>query len=125
VRRGHPLTKGRITPARFAGGRHVQVSRTGVARGLLDERLENLGLGREVAAVVGGFAAAIALARETELIANVPERHTGNLRNGMCTFALPVALPEITVSMLWHPRMEADAAHRWLRDCVVDVCAVK
>jgi len=25
--------------------------------------------------------------------------------------------------MLWHPRMDADPAHRWLRDCVRQVCA--
>jgi hypothetical protein len=33
--------------------------------------------------IVGGFAAALALARASDLIASVPERHTGNLRAGM------------------------------------------
>jgi DNA-binding transcriptional LysR family regulator len=27
------------------------------------------------------------------------------------------------VSMLWHPRLDADPAHRWLRSRVRDVCA--
>jgi hypothetical protein len=31
-------------------------------------------------------------------------------------------MPDITVSLLWHPRMDADPAHRWLRLCVRDVC---
>jgi DNA-binding transcriptional LysR family regulator len=35
---------------------------------------------------------------------------------------LPVQLPAMTVFMLWHPRMEADPAHRWLRHCVRDIC---
>ena len=43
----------------------------------------------------------------------------------MVSFALPVATPEVTVSMLWHPRLEADPAHRWLRGIVRDVCAAK
>jgi len=77
----------------------------------------------EVAVVVAGFATALALARATDLVATVPERHTGNLRDGMHGFSLPVATPEFTVSMLWHPRMHADPAHRWLRGCVRDVCA--
>jgi len=34
-------------------------------------------------------------------------------------------MPEITVSLLWHPRMDADPAHRWLRRCVRDACAGK
>jgi len=27
------------------------------------------------------------------------------------------------VSMLWHPRLDADLAHRWLRGCLREVCA--
>jgi DNA-binding transcriptional LysR family regulator len=41
----------------------------------------------------------------------------------MYSFPLPIETPEITISMLWHPRMDADAAHRWLRGLVRDVCA--
>lgn len=37
------------------------------------------------------------------------------LREPAHTFALPVVTEPITVSMLWHPRLEHDAAHRWLR----------
>lgn len=122
VRAGHPLSKGRVTAARYAAGRHVHVARRNLDKGIIDEALEPLGLHREVAAIVTGFAAALALARQSDLIATVPARHTGNLRAGMFTFTLPVATPEVTVSMLWHPRMDADAAHRWLRECVVGVC---
>jgi len=39
------------------------------------------------------------------------------------TFPLPVATPEFTVSLLWYPRMNADSAHRWLRECLRDVCS--
>jgi len=122
VRQGHPLARGRITPARYAAGKHVLVSRRGLDRGPIDDALAPLGLERAVVAIVGGFAAALALARGSDLIASVPERHTGNLRAGMKSFALPVAVPEITVSLLWHPRLDADPAHRWLRACVRDVC---
>ncbi|MEW6706506.1 MAG: LysR family transcriptional regulator [Pseudomonadota bacterium] len=123
VRKDHPLCKGKVTAARYAAGRHVAVSRRSSDRGLIDEALAPLGLQRELAAVVGGFSAALALARATDLIATVPERHTRGLRDGMFSFALPMATPEITVSLLWHPRLDADAAHRWLRGCVRAVCA--
>lgn len=123
VRRGHPLSRGAITPQRYASGRHVGVSRRGAERGPLDEALQALGLKRDLATIVGGFATALALTRGTDLIATVPERHTGNLRAGLFSFPLPFAGPEITVSLLWHPRLDADSAHRWLRGCVRDVCA--
>ncbi len=122
VRIGHPLSQGEITPSRYASGMHVLVSRRGYHKGPMDEALEPFGLEREIVTIVGGFSAALALARASELIATVPERHTGNLRAGLYSFPLPVSPPEITVSMLWHPRMDADPAHRWLRGCVRDVC---
>jgi DNA-binding transcriptional LysR family regulator len=123
VRKGHALSRGKITPARYAAGRHILVSRRGLDRGPIDEALHPLGLEREVVTIVGGFATALALARASDLIASVPERHTGNLRAGMHSFPLPVVVPEITVSLLWHPRLDADPAHRWLRGHVRNACA--
>jgi DNA-binding transcriptional LysR family regulator len=123
VRKGHALSRGKVTPTRYAAGRHIFISRDGADKGLIDEALQRLGLAREIVTTVGGFATALALARGTDLIASVPERHTGRLREGMHSFPLPVAMPRITVSMLWHPRLDADPAHRWLRGCVREVCA--
>lgn len=123
VRAGHPLSQGEVTPVGYAAGRHIVVSRRGLDAGPIDDALKPLGLAREIATIVGGFSAALALARASDLIASVPERHTGNLRAGLHSFALPVAVPEITVSLLWHPRLDADPAHRWLRGCVRDACA--
>lgn len=122
VRAGHPLSRGKITPARYAAGKHIYVSRRGRDRGPIDEVLESLGLARKVVTIVGGFSTALALARASDLVATVPERHTGNLRDGMFSFTLPVKAPELTISMLWHPRQDADPAHRWLRRHVREVC---
>jgi DNA-binding transcriptional LysR family regulator len=122
VRRGHPLGRGPLTPARYAGGQHVSVSRRGLGRGPVDEALRELGLAREVAVIVGSFSAALALTRASELIATVPEWQTGELRSGMQTLPLPVPAAEVPISLLWHPRLEADPAHRWLRGLVLELC---
>ena len=123
VRMGHALSQGEITPSRYAAGRHINVSRLGLDRGPIDDALRPLGLERKIVTIVGGFSTALGLARASDLIASVPERHTGNLRDGMHSFPLPVSTPEFTVSLLWHPRLDADPAYRWLRECVRDACA--
>ena len=123
VRAGHALARGRMSAPRYANAGHVVVSRRGDERTGIDDALDALGLQRRAVVVVDGFASALALARDTDLVASVPALHTGKLRAGMHTFELPVALPAFTVSLLWHPRLHADAAHRWLRDCVRAVCA--
>jgi DNA-binding transcriptional LysR family regulator len=125
VRLEHPLCTGAMTARRYAVGRHVGVSRQGLDRGPIDETLEQAGAKREIATFVGGFATAVAVARGSDLIATVPEGHTAGLRVGMHTFALPVATPDFVVSLLWHPRLDADPAHRWLRGCVRSCCGAQ
>ena len=123
VRLGHPLCDGEITPARYSTGKHIGITRRGLEMRPIDDALGLLGLERAFAVVVGGFSTALAMSRGSDFIASVPERHTGNLRAGMYTFALPFATPEFTVSLLWHPRFHADPAHRWLRNLVLETCA--
>lgn len=122
VRAGHPLSRGPLSAARFAQGQHVYVSRRGQDRGQIDDALEAQGLVRQVSIVVAGFNTAIALARGTDLIASVPERYISVPPRGLHCFELPVTLPPFTVAMLWHPRQDADLAHRWLRTCLREVC---
>ncbi len=123
VRPGHPLSAGELTPARYAAGRHILVSRRGSEEGPVDTVLAALGLRREIATIVSGFAAALALARSSDLIATVPEHHTRSLRAGLHSFALPFPIGDFTVCLLWLPWLDGDAAHRWLRGCIRDVCA--
>lgn len=126
VRTGHPLAGAPATPETYAAGRHVIIQgKENQPRDLarIDDLLESLGLKRTIVTVVGGFSEALALARASDLIATVPERYTGNLRDGMASFALPFVKDSITISLLWHPRMDTDPAHRWLRGIVRDVCS--
>jgi DNA-binding transcriptional LysR family regulator len=123
VRSGHPFGDGEVTLPRYAAARHISVSRRGVDKGPIEDALAPFGLARDIATTVDSFSAALALARGTDLVASVPERHTGHLRGGMHVFALPMPMAPFTVSLLWHPRLDGDAAHRWLRGCVREACA--
>jgi DNA-binding transcriptional LysR family regulator len=122
VRQGHPLAEGEITLARYLEAAHVVVSRGGFDEGAVEQPFLPPELKRKAAAVVGGFSAALSLARLSDLVATVPERHTSNLRDGLASFALPFPSRPFTVSMLWHPRLDADPAHRWLRARLREVC---
>jgi DNA-binding transcriptional LysR family regulator len=122
VREGHPLARNPAPSACYAAGRHILTSRRGSSSGPVDEALKPLGVKRDIRAVVSGFATALALARGSDLIATVPDRHTRTLRAGMHAFPLPVETPELAICLLWHPRLHADPGHRWLRECVRETC---
>jgi DNA-binding transcriptional LysR family regulator len=122
VRSDHPLAKAKVSAQDYAHWSHVLAWRPGLDLGRIDDELAKLGLKRNVMATVDGFSAAIALASVSDLVATVPEKHTLSLRRDMHTFALPVGTPGFTLSLLWHPRLDGDPAHRWMRNCIREAC---
>jgi DNA-binding transcriptional LysR family regulator len=130
VRTGHPLLSDEgVTPERYAACRHVVASRRGDFTGPVDDALDALRLKREILVVVPGFPDAMRIARHSDLAALVPRSSLGNALAsdhaaslGLQDFELPVQTPEFTISAMWHPRVDADPAHRWLRDVVMRLC---
>lgn len=131
VRKGHPLaTTGEVTAERYAAFGHVVASRRGRSSGPVDVALAALGLERTVVAVVPSFPAAIAVARASDLVALVPGSYLNAPPQNQedappattYAFELPVATERITISQMWHPRLELDPVHRWLRELVRTVC---
>lgn len=126
ARSGHPLLAEAMTSERYAACKHVVASRRGSFAGPVDDALEQIGLQRTVSAVVPGFSDALRVAGNSDLVALVPRSCLdGNcqLPDGLRAFELPVRTPAIVISAMWHPRMDADAAHRWLREAVVSICS--
>ena len=127
VRQGHALASGDLTASRYAACGHVVASRRGRTRGPVDDALEALGLQRRVVVVVPSFPAALAVAATSDLVGLVTSSFVRAGQAGLnglpvhC-FALPVQTDAITVSQMWHPRADADPAHRWLRQMVLSVC---
>lgn len=128
VRAGHPLADGGdVTAVRYAAFAHVATPHgTGVVHAL-DAWMGGQGLERTVAAVVPGFPAALAVVLASDLVALLPEsfmsahRRTGSAPAGpgAHVFQLPAPLEGFSISLMWHPRVEADPAHRWLRELIV------
>lgn len=125
ARIGHDLLSGTISPERYATCRHVAASRRGSFIGPVDAALAELGLFKQTVVVVPGFSDALRIAKQSDLIALVPEscfRSGDRNIEGLTAFQLPVPTPEIAISVMWHPRMDADPAHIWLRDIVTATC---
>lgn len=128
VHEGHALSTGRVTPQRYAACRHVVVSRRGRIHGPVDDALSALGLTRQVVAVVSGFPAALAMTCGTDLVALVTHSFISAEQervSGTHYFELPVATDTITISQMWHPRLDADPAHRWLRGFILSACRAR
>ncbi|CAO3439901.1 LysR family transcriptional regulator [Azospirillum endophyticum] len=130
ARCGHPiLAAGAVTPERYAACGHVVASRRGEFHGPVDDALAELGLSRSVSLVVPGYPDAMRVVRGSDLVAAVPRTCLGNRLTaghaaglGLESFELPIRAADFAISAIWHPRMQADPAHRWLRETIAELC---
>lgn len=118
VRRGHPATKKRFTLDQFVSLPHIQVAPRGKPGGYLDDVLHERGLSRTVARAVPYFVTALQLAAETDYVLTISERIARRFAASLSLDILevPVKLRPYALGLVWHPRMDGDAAHRFLRE---------
>ena len=125
VRQGHPLASlSSVSLEDYVAWGHVVASPDGSLHGFVDEALAERGMKRKIASVVPGFPTALSVAMVSDLVAMVPALYLLNqpMTERVHVFELPFKTRSITVSQMWHPRMEKDPAHRWLREKVLEVC---
>ena len=103
-------------------------SRRGHRDGPVDAALAANAITRRVAAVVQSFPAALAIVCRSDFLSVVPETYlkaVAEFRSDLRAFPLPVETAPITISQMWHPRVDADPAHRWLRGVILETCGRK
>lgn len=122
-RNAHPLAQfPQLELKQFLAFKHVTMSRRGLLSGPLDEALARRGHSRRIAVVTASFSAALDIARDTDLLATLPDRLTETSRHGLSARELPVQTPINTLSQAWHPRFNADPGHRALRRLFHRIC---
>lgn len=117
VRARHPLTRGRLSRARFAAAEHALIAPRGTRGGPVDDALAKRGRERRVSVVVPHFLIAPHLVATTDLVLTVAEKMARAFAEllPLRILELPFPVPPVRLSMLWHARDDADPAHRWLR----------
>lgn len=117
VRQGHPTVGRRLTLAQFVELPHVQVAPRGLPGGYIDDVLRAKGLSRNVVRAVPYFLTALHLVASTDYVLTISERIARRLAPslGLRVIAPPIALRPYSLSLVWHPRFDADPAHRFLR----------
>lgn len=118
----HSFSRSPATLEDYLSAGHVLINRAGSDRAPVDLALATQGRERVAGAVAGSFTAALGLLRGTNLVVTLPDRFTKGLRHGLIAFPLPLEIEPISVALVWHPRMDSDPAHRWLRSLLSDIC---
>ncbi|QFT33523.1 Nodulation protein D 2 [Labrenzia sp. THAF82] len=102
--------------------RHAFVDPTGASfRGPIDEVLAAKGMSRHVVLAVPTFAMLIHLMKSRSLTAFIPERIARSFKHSFARIRTPLELPYLDIVANWHPRMNRDARHLWLRETLLEV----
>lgn len=121
VRGAHPALGRRLTLERYVGLPHIQVAPRGRPGGYIDDVLRARGLERSVARAVPYFVTALQLAAETDYVLTISERIARRYAEVLPIEVreVPLELRPYALSLLWHPRVDADEGHRFVRDVFV------
>lgn len=123
--RDHPVTAEQLTLDEFTAYPHVVITILAGGQTMVERRLDEYGLRRPTGLRVPYFSAAAAAVPGTELIATLPRRAAlAYADDPACRVAAaPAELPSFPYGIAWHPRVDTDPAHRWLRQVVRETVA--
>ena len=121
MRRGHALAEQALTLEAYCAADHLLTSSVGRPQSHVDQMLSALGRQRRVVLSVNQFFTAARVLLQSDLLTVLPlafvpaTGHAEQLR----VRELPFDLGAMQVGMVWHLRRDAEPAHRWLRERVL------
>jgi DNA-binding transcriptional LysR family regulator len=120
----HPQVKDRLSLESFVELRHIIITPRSGTMPMIDLALAKRGLRRHVAVEVPHFLSMPLLAQSSNMLCTLPKRmayvYADHFRVKM--HAVPLRVPEFPIFMIWHQSVDADPAHEWLRNQLMEFC---
>lgn len=100
---------------------HILTSLRKGERGVVDDALERIGLSRKVALTTPRFVGVPFLVAGAPAVTTMHARLAKIFARelGLTLSPVPLELPEVTISMLWHASYDSDPGHKWLREAIL------
>ena len=120
MRVGHPEQGAPLTRSAFLAWPHVLFSPEDDRFGIVDERLEELGLKRRLVLTVPNATAAALVVERTDALCTVLAglAHQFLAAGRVVSAKPPLDLPSVPFTMNWHRRNDANLAQRWFRGTI-------
>ena len=119
LRKGHPLSSGKLTLKKFLDGKHLRVSMSPTDIRFVDNVLAGQGHKRDVVLNVPHWLLIPEILKKTDLIAVISERLASNFSSeDLVLRPLPFMANYFHWTMYWHKRYEHSQSHQWLRELI-------
>jgi DNA-binding transcriptional LysR family regulator len=126
VRKGHPHVRRRMSVQQFNSLRHIDIllalGGPGIGHGIVEDFFASQGLQRDIAITVPSFAAAAAIAAQTDWVAGMPRRMAAVFLRQLplIAVAMPVPAVRFRMQLVWHERTDQDAGAAFFRNLILD-----
>lgn len=125
VRKGHAATRGKLTPRAFRQMPRLAATLSG---GRVASPIESTPLARRMGRArvsTPHFAAAAQALRHSDMVFVIGELAGETLAAlfGLAVVELPLRLPPVESSLVWHERTHRDPAQRWFREAILRALA--
>jgi DNA-binding transcriptional LysR family regulator len=125
VATGHPLAqRSSVSLSQYLRWPHLLVD---IGQPAIDQALQARGISRRIAASMPYHMLAASILPGTELVLTVPARLVAHFTDPSTihVFDAPSGLGEPQFYTVWHPRLDTDLSHSWLRDVIATVTTPK
>lgn len=125
VRKDHPQVRRVMSKVQFNTLRHIDIllalGGPGIGHRIVEEFFASHGLRRDIAISVPSFAAAAAIAAQTDWVAGMPRRMAAMFLRQMPLKAVSLPVPSLPfhIQLLWHERTHADPGAQFFRSLVL------
>lgn len=125
MRKGHGLARETLTLSDYLSATHLLFSLSADASSTIDKHLQKKGLVRRIGLTLSHYLAAAPILEQSDMIMTAPSRIARLFVETSSLFRtrLPIKLPSAPTQLVWSTWMNRNAAHRWLRSLIIDVCA--
>lgn len=116
----HRMARQKFGLRQFLSLEHIRVNYSDEGPGLIGDAMQKIGHRRKVGLIVPHLVTVPFLTADSEMLGIVPLRLARALSPslGLRILELPLEVPPLTMSLVWHERHQQDAAHRWFREFV-------
>jgi DNA-binding transcriptional LysR family regulator len=121
ISKRHPMARQKFGLRQFLSLEHIRIDYNEEGPGLISDAIQKIGRRRKVGLIVPHLVTVPFMTAHSEMLGIVPLRLARALSPslGLRILELPLDLPPLTMSLVWHERHQQDEAHRWFREFVV------
>lgn len=123
LRQDHPAVVNGLTLNHYIAARHIAVSISGYGESSIDVALAARSLARRIVSRVPHFLAGAMIVADSDMVLTLPRQLANRLAACLpiAVRDVPLPVPRLAPTMIWHERVHGDPCHIWVRQQVVDV----